>query len=221
MAVCQDKKGHLERINQSRYRISMPRIFLIRHGHVGAIESVFNGPEVPLSERGERQIQALVEDFQATGITPNKIIASPFTRTQSSAAILSSAFGFPVETNKDLEEWRVGAWFGKPLKDFYAYTQYDKYPDIPLPPDIEPLETCAKRVQGVLSRIIQNASPDETIFVVSHREPMVSAILGYQGQGWDSIHAIHFPFASVWELTFERSEQPSSLEKRFDRSTLI
>ncbi|MFA5936022.1 MAG: histidine phosphatase family protein [Patescibacteria group bacterium] len=198
----------------------MTRIFLIRHGHVDNPENIFNGPSRTLSERGQRQIEALAEDFKSMEILPTRILCSPFVRTRQTADILSSAFGTSNATpDERLIEWQNVVWWDKPLKEFHAHTHYDQHPNAELPPDIESLDACATRVQSVLHDLVRDADR-ETLFVVGHREPFASAILRYQGKDFTTIRTLHLPHACAWELGFNEPDQPSVIERRFDRSSL-
>lgn len=198
----------------------MTRVFLLRHGHVDNPAQLFYGPDTPLSPRGLRQATALAEKLQAAEVQPSLIISSPYLRTQQTTRQIASIFqGVPLLMDDRLVEWQVGDWFGKPLKDFYDYTKYDQHPAGELPSNIESLEQCAARIQAVLMEVVEQ-NQGKTIFVVSHREPMASAILKYEQKGWEAIHALHFPYASAWELPFEGSAQPVSCTKYLDCSRL-
>jgi broad specificity phosphatase PhoE len=198
----------------------MTNILLTRHGHVENPHQVFYGPDARLSDQGKRQILTLAQDIKTAGIIPTRLIASPYTRTQESAEILSSILKIQnISSDDRLVEWQVGRWYNKPLAEFYAYTNYAEYPSKELPEDIEPLLSCATRIQHAL-RDAAAAHPNETILIVSHREPMASALLRYQNKNWDTIHELHFPVASSWELKFEESTTPSHIDLRFDRSKL-
>ncbi|MEO5927745.1 MAG: histidine phosphatase family protein [Patescibacteria group bacterium] len=196
----------------------MTRVFLIRHGLVLNPDKLFYGPTVPLSEQGHRQIEALRGDLREANANPAIILCSPYFRAHKSAEIIAEAFpDAPLTQDERLVEWQVGSWYDKPLKDFYAYTDYLDHPEQDLPEDIEPLTTCAARIQTVIRDAIINHQ-DKDIFIVSHREPMAAAILDYEEKGWGSIHALPLQVASAWELTFEGDETPTSLKLRFDRS---
>jgi alpha-ribazole phosphatase len=196
----------------------MTRVFLIRHGHVENPAHIFYGPDISISSRGERQIEALSQDMNGSEIRPALILSSPYRRAVQTADILARHFPDAMrKTDERLVEWQVGDWYGKPLADFYTYTKYEEHPADVLPPDIEPLSFCAARVHDVLRETVEQY-PSADICIVSHREPMASAILSYQDMGWESIHDLSLPVSSAWELVFEASNQPITLKKRFDRS---
>jgi broad specificity phosphatase PhoE len=198
----------------------MTNILLTRHGHVDNPARIFYGPDIHLSERGKRQILALARDMKSAGKIPTRIIYSPYVRTTESAMLFADTLDIVnISSDDRLVEWQVGDWYGKPLADFYAYTKYDQFPAYPLPPELEPLESCAMRVQQVLTEIVRDA-PNETVLVVSHREPLASAILTYQQKKLDTIRELELPTASSWESSFETTEKPSHLALRFDRSSL-
>lgn len=198
----------------------MTTILLTRHGHIDNPAQLFYGPDVHLSDKGKRQILALARDMKEAGVSPSRLISSPHVRTQESSELLATILGIQdVSTDTRLVEWKVDGCLGKPQADFYAYTNYLKDPAGNLPSDIEPLATAADRVQHLLTDLVQ-ASNNDTILVVSHREPMASAILRYQNKGFEEIHKLHLPVASSWELEFTRMTRPDHLNCRFDRSSL-
>lgn len=198
----------------------MTRVFLIRHGHVENPGNLFYGPETPLSEQGKRQITSLGEAFKTAGIQPDRIVSSPYLRARQSAEqLLTELNNVPLTFDERLIEWQVGSWFGKPLKEFYEYTKYHEDPTVELPSDIEPLESCAARVHASVQELVA-AHQGETIFMVSHREPMVCAILKYEQKSFAGVHALHFPKAAVWELVFEDTNLPLSCSKTFDLSNV-
>lgn len=198
----------------------MTQIYLIRHGHVDNPAGIFYGPDIQLSERGKRQIEALAQDFVTANIQPAHIYSSPYERTRETTAILAAHFSSAAVTfDERLREWQVNSWTGKPLKEFYAYTGHDKNPNAPLPSDIEPLAACADRIQTVITESI-NQHSEQTIFIVSHGEPLSSAILRYQGKDWSSVLTLTLPFASSWEAIFKETNKPLSLGLKFDRSNV-
>lgn len=190
----------------------MSTIYLMRHGHVDNPEAIFNHEAVPLSERGRGQVEEAIAWFHSFGC-PLRTVASPFLRTQQTAELVTSSCGMAYETDPRLEEWRVGPYLGKPLAEFYAATHYDQDPPPSvLPPEIEPLETMAERVIEVIRGGLIEIAPT---MIVSHREPMVTAILRLQGKDFSSVHHVDFQMGMVWKLTFDGQGAFQSAEQAF------
>lgn len=192
-------------------------IYLMRHGHVDNPQHLFYGPEFPLSEQGKRNIRELVDDMKQAGLSPMRILSSPFTRTRQTADIAAEMFGIPaIETDERLREWDAGPWFDKPLSEFYAATGYHQIPPRIDDPRVESLDHMADRVISVLHDVVKN-SDDGSLLIVSHREPLVSSLLRLQHLPWNGIHNVAFPVASVWEVTFNARGTFQEARKRFDR----
>ncbi len=190
----------------------MPTIYLMRHGHVDNPDAIFNHETVPLSARGREQVEEAIAWFHSFGC-PLRTVASPFLRTQQTAELVTSSCGMSYETDPRLEEWRVGPYLGKPLAEFYAATHYDQDPPpLVLPPEIEPLEMMAERVIEVIRGTINEVVPT---MIVSHREPMVTAILRLQGKDFASVHHVDFQMGMVWKLTFDGQGAFQSAEQVF------
>ena len=178
----------------------MPTVYLMRHGHVDNPDAIFNHETVPLSQRGREQVEEAIRWFHSFGC-PIRTVASPFLRTQQTAELITSSCGMVHETDPRLEEWRVGPYLGRPLVEFYAATHYDQDPPPSvLPPEIEPLETMAERVIEVIREVIVEIAPT---IIVSHREPMVTAILRLQGKDFSTVHQVAFQMGDVWKVEFD------------------
>lgn len=83
----------------------MGKLYVVRHAHAGS-----RGPDDGadqqrhLSDRGERQAEALGEQLAAAGIT--RLVSSPFERCVETLAPLGRRLGIPVETDPRLAEAR-------------------------------------------------------------------------------------------------------------------
>lgn len=192
----------------------MKLIYLIRHGEVYNPQELFYGSEVELSERGKRQMTALAQDLQRSGVVPQTIVASPHLRTRQSTEIICGTLDAAYITDGRLVEWDVGHWFGRPKKIFYEQTRYDEIPLPALPPEIESLPNAGARVRTVIAELLQS---EGTGLIVSHREPMVSALIQYQNLSWDMIHTLPFHVASAWRLIFSDKGKFISAENVFNR----
>ena len=78
-------------------------VYLIRHGHAGDRKQ-WTGPDAdrPLSKKGRRQAEALVELLAGRGV--GRIVSSPFLRCVQTVEPLAARLGLPVETDDALAE---------------------------------------------------------------------------------------------------------------------
>ncbi len=194
----------------------MTTIYLMRHGLTDNPHQVFYGPKFKLAKRGRRQIKHLAEDMKQHGIRPTISRCSPFLRTQETCQIVNHILNCPdTHTDERLMEWNVGPWFNQPLKDFHAATKYNEAPARLEDPNVERLEDMAHRVIQVINEV-RAAAAGASALLVSHREPLVSALLKLQGLAWNTIHTVDFPVATIWEITYDDNEKLTNLRKVFD-----
>lgn len=74
----------------------MIELLIMRHGEAGWNSGI--DAERELTERGEEQAQRASVHFLGQGWLPDVLIASPYTRTQQTAAWLSHAWDLPVQS---------------------------------------------------------------------------------------------------------------------------
>ena len=96
------------------------RIWLVRHAEVAPeFHGVaYGAADVPLSERGREQSQAVARSFEGERVA--RIYASPSERTQDMAQLLAGTTGATVTTLDGLLEIDRGAWQGGTREEFQA-----------------------------------------------------------------------------------------------------
>lgn len=194
----------------------MTRIYLVRHGYVENPQQLFYGPEFPLSDRGAEQITELAHDMMQSGVRPAAILCSPFQRTRDTARVMTAGMALPeAQVDERLAEWNVGRWFDRPLADFYAATTYDQTV-WHFDPTMETHVQMAARVIAVMTEVRQR-HPDQDSVLISHREPIVSALLSLEGAPFARVHDVLCPVACAWEILFD-GERFVSARQAFDRS---
>jgi broad specificity phosphatase PhoE len=196
----------------------MTSIFVMRHGHAENPDQVFYGPEFPLSERGRRQAERLADEMKRNGTRPDTVVCSPFLRTKQTCDIVSRALGVSWTEDARLAEWDAGPWFNKPLDAFYAATGYRSTPPRMNDTRVESLEAMSDRVIRAIEDVRRRS--DGTALIVSHREPLVSAMLRLEGRPWDDIHTVPFHVATVWRFDFNDDGRFLKAVKVFDFSDL-
>lgn len=197
----------------------MTRILLLRHGFTENPCQVFYGPEFPLSPRGHRQIKAVADDLRVAHLFPDAVLASPFRRTKETAETIAKALDLPKPPLEHrLREWDVGPWFGKPLTEFHRATNYNlDPPPADLPPEIEPLAKTAARILTVIDEQ-RRAHEGGVVLLVSHREPLASALLWLMEGSVERIHSLSFPPACLWEIAYDKDGNRASIRRLFDHS---
>jgi len=197
----------------------MTQIYLMRHGYVANPQKVFYSEGFPLSDKGAQEIVRLAHDFKTAGISINVIVSSPYLRTRETAEIMAQALNTPEVTFDDrLKEWQVGPWFDRTFLEFNTTTKYDQEPPpLVLPPEIEPLQVMADRMTVAICDWADRYR-EKNILIVSHREPLVTALLSLQQKSFDEVHRVSFPEGSVWKLEFDDQGKFLKAEKIFDES---
>jgi len=86
--------------------VPMPRVHVLRHGHVHNPDGVLYGrlPEFRLSDTGERMAQAVADHLVGSGARVGRVVASPLLRAQQTAAPVAAAFGVDVDTDDRIIE---------------------------------------------------------------------------------------------------------------------
>lgn len=193
----------------------MTTVYLVRHGAVDNPQGIEYGrlPGFPLSDRGRRQITALAGDMERAGIHPSVIVSSPLLRAQESAKIFSDVLKADVQTDDRVMEWDQGKWTGHQTKEFVAESGYY---DTPLQTGgMESLEAMSERMRQAISEWTASRE-NGIVIIVSHREPIASALLSYLGKDISAIHDVDLLQASAWEVIFDGADP--RCRKAFDRN---
>lgn len=154
----------------------MPRIHLVRHGHVHNPDKVLYGrlENFRLSDAGREMAAAVARRFAADGVPVGRVVASPLQRAQETAAPIAAAFGLSVDTDERLiEAWNL--WEGSPLqsgpKDFIHPRNWWRLRNPWRPSWGEPYKEQAERMWAAI-RDAAAATPDKDTVLVSHQLPI-------------------------------------------------
>ena len=98
------------------------RLIVVRHGNTfnsgDVILRVGSATDIPLTEKGVQQGNAVGRDLAASGIKADTIFSAPLLRTRRSAAEIASHYGnMPVQPMEFLTELDYGMDDGKPEDD--------------------------------------------------------------------------------------------------------
>ena len=174
----------------------MRRLLLARHGQsVSNAMRRFQGvQDVPLSELGRRQAEALAGAFGQRRIAA--VYSSPLQRARHTAELVAAAVQAPLRSVDDLRELSLGEWEGCTVEEVEArpgnpYACWVRDPVGSLPPGGEPLADVQGRMVRALADIERAHPNGDDVLVVCHGG-VISAYLA---------HCLGLPLSSIWRLT--------------------
>jgi len=185
------------------------RILLARHGETewNAIRRVQGWTDIPLSEKGHAQAEALGQRLSRTPLAA--VYSSDLARAAQTAAPTAARQGLTVQTAPELREKGFGAWEGLTQADLER-----DYPDLwhryhvardleALVPGGETWPQVQERLSVVLRRILA-AHPgiEETVLVVGHGGSGRMVILEALGAALPTLLRLHLDNASLSRLDF-------------------
>ena len=168
----------------------MATFYLVRHGSNDYLGRGLAGrlPNVHLNAEGNEQAESLARVLRGQGI--KRIISSPLDRTRETAAPLARALGLEVEISEDILEVNFGDWNGSSLVDLQKDTRWGTYNSYRsgtrIPNGELVLEIQARMIRKL--EALRTDSPDATIALFSHGDPIRSALCYYLGIPLDFLH---------------------------------
>ena len=145
-----------------------PAIWLVRHGETDAnAEGKSRGRlEVPLDERGERQADRAAAWLKQKHVA--RIVSSPVERSLDTARTVAAATGAPLEMDDRLASLNIGDMAGEDGQETQGQVEeYEQEPDRPMPGG-ESFSEFKGRVEDVLTELLQSATPDAPVAIVTH-----------------------------------------------------
>ncbi|HLT11582.1 MAG TPA: bifunctional RNase H/acid phosphatase [Micromonosporaceae bacterium] len=152
------------------------RLVLVRHGETAfTAQRRYSGRgDVPLSEHGLAQAEALAARLKAIGATA--VVSSPLSRCVATAEAIARQMGVDkARVEQDLIECDFGDWEGLTFAEVRArwpelVDQWLASPSV-APPGGESFEAVAQRVRDLLPRLLSEHA-GETVVLVSHVAPI-------------------------------------------------
>jgi broad specificity phosphatase PhoE len=182
-------------------------LYLVRHGEVHNPQGIIYGrlPGFGLSERGREQIARAAEILRADG-PPTVLYASPMQRAQESATILSEQLGIATETDERIIETNIGTFQGRRFEDLPKpyISEEGAHPQI---------ESAASMRQRLLTWVaeVQERHPKAQIAAVSHRDPIIVALLFWLGQDLTALPNFALEPGSVYAVDFHKKTEVRAL----------
>jgi phosphoserine phosphatase len=180
-------------------------IYLIRHGETEWNErGLFQGTaDIPLSERGREQAEALRERLRGVGF--DAAYGSPLVRATATAEAVLAGSGVPLRTLPELREISYGLWQGRGSLPAGRCNpglewRWKHDPWTVRFPGGETLEEVRLRAAAALERIV-DAHPGETVLVCGHGH--LNRVLLIHALGWprDRFWSIPQPNACCYRVT--------------------
>lgn len=154
----------------------MPKVHVVRHGHVLNPDKVLYGrlPGFVLSDAGEAMAQAVADHFVASGADVARVVSSPLTRAQQTAAPIAAAFGLEIDTDERLIEAAndyEGSRIQSGAKDFIHPRNWWRLRNPWRPSWGEPYALQRDRMWAAIYDAAA-ATPDRETVMVSHQLPI-------------------------------------------------
>lgn len=192
-------------------------ILFVRHAAHSQLGRVLSGRvgDVPLSEAGHAQAQALVQKLAEERL--DAIHTSPVRRARETAEMLGAARGLVPQVAEPLDEIDFGSWSGR---DFAAlegdplWHAWNTQRSSAVPPGGEPMAAVRSRVLAHI-RDAASRTAGAVIAMVSHADVIRAAVAGILGLSLDRVLAFDIDPASVTRIVAgDWGERVVSLNER-------
>src|SRR5947207_4332203 len=180
------------------------RLILVRHAVTAHTGPLLSGrmPGIDLSDKGVEQARAAAARLAVLPIAV--VYASPIERTTQTASYIAAPLGLEVQPLPGVIEADYGDWTGGKIADLAKTDEWKVVQAAPSRaqfPGGETLRAMQSRMVDALDAVVA-AHPHETVVVVSHADPIKSAIAHYTGMHLDLFQRLHVSPASVTVLDF-------------------
>jgi probable phosphoglycerate mutase len=180
------------------------RLILVRHAVTAHTGPLLSGrmPGIDLSDKGVGQAEAAAARLAKLPIAA--IYASPIERTTQTAQCIAAHHALPVSPLPGVIEADYGDWTGGKISDLAKTDEWRVVQVAPSRaqfPGGESIRAMQARMVDALDAVVA-AHPHETVVVVSHADPIKSAIAHYTGMHLDLFQRVHVSPASVTVFDF-------------------
>jgi len=180
------------------------RVVLVRHGVTAQTGPLLSGrlPGIDLSEKGVEQAENAAT--RLASLTIAAVYASPIERTTQTAQCIAARLGLPVIALDGVIEADYGEWTGGKISELAKTDEWKVVQVAPSRarfPGGESIREMQSRMISALDGLVA-AHPHETVVVVSHADPIKSAIAHYAGMHLDLFQRVHVSPASITVLEF-------------------
>ena len=177
----------------------MSTFHLIRHGERAIAEDMLVGraPGVPLTERGRRQAQAVAAALAP--LPPRLVASSPLERAHATAEPLAAACGLSVELADGIHEVDYGEWTNRPVRELdelEVWRAFNRSRSLGRAPGGESLRDVQSRFVDSMLRWSEEY-PDAHVALVSHADPIRTALVYFAGLSLDLLDRWVIDFGSI------------------------
>ena len=182
-------------------------IYIARHaltdGHGKAIVLSWT-PGISLNEEGIKQADKLAETLIPVKFT--RIISSPIERAFETSSIVAESKGLNVIKDEHFAEWYMGIWTGRTFteikNDFPEdFKIWRTTPEKLRVEHAETLQAVSDRTMEGL-KIVADKYRDDTLLIVSHRDPIRAMLTKLLGIPVSHIKRIDVEMASITRIRF-------------------
>ncbi|HEV7527079.1 MAG TPA: MSMEG_4193 family putative phosphomutase [Acidimicrobiia bacterium] len=180
------------------------RLVLVRHAVTAHTGPLLSGrmPGIDLSEKGVGQADTTAQRLAKLPIAA--VYASPIERTTQTAERIAAHHALEVRALPGVVEADYGDWTGGKIADLAKTDEWKVVQVAPSRarfPNGESITEMQARTVAALDEVVAR-HPNETIVVVSHADPIKSAIAHYSGMHLDLFQRVHVSPASVTVFEF-------------------
>ena len=180
------------------------RLVLVRHAVTAETGPKLSGrsPGIDLSDKGVGQAEATATRLAALPVSA--VYASPIERTRQTAEHIAKCHGLDVQPLPGVLEADYGDWTGGVIVDLAKTEEWRVVQVAPSRarfPNGESIREMQARTIAALDDVVIR-HPHETVVVVSHADPIKSAIAHYTGVHLDLFQRVHVSPASVTVFDF-------------------
>lgn len=173
------------------------RIALLRHGATLLPDRYCGSRDIALSEAGYAAMQTAVADRRW-----HRIVSSPLQRCAAFAQTLAVRHKLSCVIDERWRELHFGDWEGRSAaelqeQDAAALGRFWRDPLAHPPPNSEPLPALRCRVLGAWRELLESASAEQDVLVVTHGGP-IRVLLAESGRlPLQTVPGIDVPLASL------------------------
>ena len=180
------------------------RLVLVRHAVTAQTGPLLSGrtPGIDLSEKGVGQAEATAQRLAKIPVAA--VYASPIERTTQTAQQIAAHHSLEVLLLPGVVEADYGDWTGGKIAELAKTDEWKVVQVAPSRarfPNGESITEMQSRMVATLDDLVSR-HPYETIVVVSHADPIKSAIAHYSGMHLDLFQRVHVSPASVTIFDF-------------------
>lgn len=177
----------------------MTTFYLIRHAENDLVGKAIAGraPGIHLNAEGRRQAQQLPE--RVAGYPIQHMFTSPLERARETAEPVAARLNLPLEISQPLIEIDFGDWTAKPIAELERMEEWRKWNTLRSAgrvPNGESMLEVQNRFVGEMERL-RRLFPEQGIALISHGDPLRSALVYYLGMHLDMLLRIEISTASV------------------------